>query len=125
MNEAMREEIKACGLRSAIRDRLNAMLLETRGRVGMTLYAETFRTLQNLCNECLDLLDETTALIVDELAEADQESKDDRRAVKPGIGENVEFDGLLSRWYTCVECRTPIDRGDRYCRTCGRMVRWD
>lgn len=28
-------------------------------------------------------------------------------------------------WYTCPECNAPIAKWDRYCRGCGRKVKWD
>ena len=46
-------------------------------------------------------------------------------SVAPIMGEAKEFDGLVSRWYECGECGQPIDRGDMYCRRCGRRVKWD
>ena len=28
-------------------------------------------------------------------------------------------------WYVCGECHSAIDMKDRYCKHCGRPVRWD
>lgn len=33
--------------------------------------------------------------------------------------------GLLTRWYICGNCRTAIDPGDKFCRKCGRELKWD
>ena len=30
-----------------------------------------------------------------------------------------------SNWYKCGECGEPIDKGDKFCRECGRAVKWD
>lgn len=36
-----------------------------------------------------------------------------------------EFDGLPGWRYACGACESPIDLGDRYCRRCGKAVKWD
>lgn len=42
-----------------------------------------------------------------------------------------EFGGLPSgtigctRWYICGQCKYEIDPGDKFCRHCGRAVKWD
>ena len=28
-------------------------------------------------------------------------------------------------WYVCGECHTAIDRKDKYCRECGRRMKWE
>ena len=33
--------------------------------------------------------------------------------------------GLETQWYRCGACEYPIDYGDKFCRHCGRPVRWD
>ena len=32
--------------------------------------------------------------------------------------------GGTSWWYVCGECHGTIDQKDRYCRHCGREIRW-
>lgn len=44
--------------------------------------------------------------------------------VPPETGASVDFGDMLTRWYLCGKCHEPIDRGDRFCRHCGRMVGW-
>ena len=45
--------------------------------------------------------------------------------VEPTIG-GAEWGSLMgSRWYECGACEYPIDKGDRYCRHCGRPVKWE
>lgn len=45
-------------------------------------------------------------------------------AVYPGMVRVQEYDSETS-YYVCGECHQPIDPVDRYCRRCGRKVRWD
>lgn len=43
-------------------------------------------------------------------------------------GENVEPEfegGGHSWWWVCGECRTMIDERDKFCRECGRRLKWD
>ena len=34
-------------------------------------------------------------------------------------------DGHISWWFVCGFCEYPIDYQDRFCRCCGRPVKWD
>ena len=45
--------------------------------------------------------------------------------VEPTIGRCEEYDGHDSWWYQCGKCKTPIDVNDKYCRMCGRAVKWE
>lgn len=47
-----------------------------------------------------------------------------QEAVEPDIAGNVEYDGHGSWWYVCGACRQPIDKGDKFCRWCGKAVKW-
>ena len=49
----------------------------------------------------------------------------EQEAVEPSISGSKEPDGLGSWWYQCGECKMPIDYGDRFCRRCGKEVKWD
>lgn len=43
--------------------------------------------------------------------------------VEPSIGGDA--DGMHGNWwYTCGWCHEQIDRGDKYCRWCGKAVKW-
>ena len=47
-----------------------------------------------------------------------------QKPVKPSIGGDA--DGMHGNWwYTCGACHEQIDRGDKYCRWCGRAVKWE
>lgn len=43
--------------------------------------------------------------------------------VRPGQTEVSEF-GERGCLYTCGACNAPLDRGDAYCRRCGKRVQW-
>ena len=45
----------------------------------------------------------------------------------PSIGGARDFGTVSSHWYRCgyPECGFPIDRGDIYCRHCGRLIAWE
>ena len=45
--------------------------------------------------------------------------------VEPDIEGNVEYDGHGSWWHVCGACRQPIDKGDKFCRWCGKAVKWE
>ena len=40
---------------------------------------------------------------------------------KPKVGHNVG----PTWWYICGACNTAIDPKDKYCRVCGKRVKWD
>ena len=45
----------------------------------------------------------------------------EQEPVEPVIGGNQN-----SCWYfICSRCQLAIDKGDKYCRHCGRAVKWD
>lgn len=102
-----KDEIRTWGLKAAVGDRAIRINWLLAAKIGHTLKAEDAHQVHGALRE------------IDELVDAAQ------GASKPGIGESAEFDGQLSRWYTCGECGAPIDRGDRYCRMCGRKVNWN
>ena len=41
--------------------------------------------------------------------------------VKPIVGHNIG----PTWWYACVECKGAIDIGDKFCRHCGRALKWE
>ena len=49
----------------------------------------------------------------------------EREPIAPSVCGSKEPDGLSSWWYLCSKCKMPIDYGDRFCRRCGRAVKWD
>ena len=36
-----------------------------------------------------------------------------------------DIDGHVSKWHNCGACNMPIYEADRFCRHCGRAVKWD
>ena len=42
---------------------------------------------------------------------------------KPKLGGDAGPFG--TQWYQCGACSGQIDPGDKYCRTCGRAVKWE
>lgn len=49
----------------------------------------------------------------------------DQEAVEPTVSSLETHDGLCSWWYQCGKCKMPIDHGDRFCRHCGKKVKWE
>jgi len=47
----------------------------------------------------------------------------DREAVEPKIFQSEDF--LWSQWYICGACEYPVDPGDKFCRKCGKELKWD
>lgn len=46
--------------------------------------------------------------------------------LRAGEETEPEFEGGGSSWWwVCGECRTMIDERDRFCRECGRRLKWD
>ena len=45
--------------------------------------------------------------------------------VEPALANAENYDAHTSHWYQCGACLYPIDYGDKYCRHCGKAVRWD
>lgn len=53
--------------------------------------------------------------------------KEQEQKYVPSIGGAREFGTVSSHWYKCgyPECGFPIDRGDIYCRHCGKPIGWE
>lgn len=49
----------------------------------------------------------------------------EQEAVKPGKDNDGTPEPYTAWWYVCGSCSWPIDMTDRYCRRCGRSVKWD
>lgn len=49
----------------------------------------------------------------------------EQEAVKPGKDNDGTPEPYIAWWYVCGNCSWPIDMTDRYCRRCGRSVKWD
>lgn len=45
-------------------------------------------------------------------------------AVKPDRESDGQPEPWTTWWYVCGSCGQPIDKMDRYCRRCGRAVKW-
>lgn len=44
-------------------------------------------------------------------------------AVEPRI--QTDFDGKGTWWYICGSCNNAVSPKDKYCRECGKMVKWE
>lgn len=52
--------------------------------------------------------------------------KDAAVALEERIPVETEIEGGGSTWwYVCRECHTAVDHVDRFCRQCGRPLKWD
>ncbi|MBR3333146.1 MAG: hypothetical protein IKG23_02540 [Clostridia bacterium] len=80
--------------------------MECRSNASFASKAENhFWELQNAASDAVELLKEQEPII-------------------PSVGGSNDPDGH-SWWYQCGKCKMPIDYGDRFCRRCGRAVKWD
>ena len=50
----------------------------------------------------------------------------EQEAVEPYIaGSGESFETAETWWYECGNCNKPIDPNDKFCRHCGRQVKWE
>ena len=62
---------------------------------------------------------ETLSGLIDELLKEPE-------AVAPYVTGNGEsFETAENWWYECGNCNKPIDSTDKFCRHCGRLVKWE
>ena len=45
--------------------------------------------------------------------------------VEARVGSDMVWGGEVWKWYKCGACEKAIGRGDKYCRHCGRAVKWE
>ena len=50
------------------------------------------------------------------------ENNDDKK--QEPVEPEYEGDARSSWWWVCGECHTAIDTKDKYCRECGRKIKW-
>ena len=54
------------------------------------------------------------------------ESLKEQEAVEPYIaGSGESFETAETWWYECGNCNKPIDPNDKFCRHCGKPVKWE
>ena len=46
-------------------------------------------------------------------------------AVEPREENDGNPEPCTAWWYVCGDCGQPIDKMDRYCRMCGKAVKWN
>lgn len=50
----------------------------------------------------------------------------EQEPVEPYIaGSGESFETAETWWYECGNCNKPIDPNDKFCRHCGRKVKWE
>ena len=50
----------------------------------------------------------------------------EQEAVEPYVaGNGKSFETAETWWYECGNCNKPIDPNDKFCRHCGRKVKWE
>ena len=49
----------------------------------------------------------------------------EQEAVEPEKENDGNPEPWTAWWYVCGDCGQPIDRMDRYCRRCGKQVKWN
>lgn len=80
--------------------------LKTQIAVSDGMDSEFVYITKNEAKKCLELAEAEDILLV------------------PPVHTELEGGGH-SWWYVCGECHTAIDNSDKYCRQCGRRIRWD
>lgn len=65
-------------------------------------------------------LDRITSVLFDALA-----LLKDQEAVEPKKENDGTPEPWTMWWYVCGDCGQPIDKIDRYCRGCGKQVKWE
>lgn len=48
----------------------------------------------------------------------------EQEAVEPKKENDRRPEPWTTWWYACGDCGQPIDKMDRYCRRCGKKVKW-
>ena len=66
-----------------------------------------------------------TIKVVEDALDTIEDALKAQRAIRPGIGIIHNDDGSQSYFLHCPIDGTTLDKGDRYCRKCGREVKWD
>lgn len=50
----------------------------------------------------------------------------EQEAVEPYVaGRGETFETAETWWYACRNCHKALDVNDKYCRHCGRSVKWE
>lgn len=50
----------------------------------------------------------------------------EQEAVEPYVaGNGKSFETAETWWYECGNCNKPIDPNDKFCRHCGKAVKWE
>ena len=50
----------------------------------------------------------------------------EQEAVEPYVtGRGETFETVETWWYACGNCHEALDVNDKYCRHCGRPVKWE
>lgn len=62
-----------------------------------------------------------------ELSEAlaEREPHKEQKPVEAIVGTCQVWGGDYANYYKCGACKHPIGLNDKYCRTCGRKVKWE
>ena len=79
---------------------------------------KTIKTLQNRINEARNNHTKVATIFISTLSDA-------MALLKEQEPTDPEIEGGGSSWwYVCSECHGPIDTRDKYCRHCGKEIRW-
>lgn len=69
-------------------------------------------------SEIIDLTPDDAKSILELLKE--------QEAVEPYVtGRGETFETAETWWYACGNCHEALDVNDKYCRHCGRSVKWE
>ena len=81
--------------------------------------------INNSCDDCPYYLGDKKRPICRYMLRDALELLKEQEAVEPTVGGITEHDGHGSWWYQCGKCKMPIDYGDKFCKRCGKAVKWD
>lgn len=77
------------------------------------------------CEDCPYHDNDSGCNSIDMFAEV-QELMKEHEPIRPYVaGDGKNFENASTWWYACGNCNKSIDPGDKYCRHCGRKLKWE
>ena len=86
-------------------------------------YVNEFGDCNAPVNGCPYTIDECSTAVARDALEYIRELEEAREPVKPD--KQHSDGGWCTWWYACGSCHGAIDYKDKFCRYCGKAVKWD